>query len=175
MTKSAPGLLILDEPTNHLDMEAREALITALNEYQGSVILITHDLHLIELIADTLWLVKNNTCREYDGDLEDYRRELLDEKKTARRPEPKAKPADTGLSGKEKMLQKKALQSDIRRLEHRMDRLQEERQRLQEAFMRELTPAEIIAVQKDLAYTENQLADLENEWLEASAALEKLN
>lgn len=175
MTKSAPGLLILDEPTNHLDMEAREALITALNEYQGSVILITHDLHLIELIADTLWLVKNNTCREYDGDLEDYRRELLDEKKTARRPEPKAKPADTGLSGKEKMLQKKALQSDIRRLEHRMDRLQEERQRLQEAFMRELTSAEIIAAQKDLAYTENQLADLENEWLEASAALEKLN
>ena len=77
MTYNAPGLLILDEPTNHLDIDGRDALIAALNDYRGSVILITHDLHLTGLIADTLWLVKDGTVKPYNGDLEDYRRLLL--------------------------------------------------------------------------------------------------
>lgn len=77
MTRNAPELLILDEPTNHLDMEARDALVEALNEYAGSVILITHDLHLIELVADDLWLVDKGGCRPYDGDLDDYKELLL--------------------------------------------------------------------------------------------------
>ena len=77
MTYNAPQLLILDEPTNHLDIDGREALIKALNDYRGSVILITHDLHLIELVADDLWLVKNGLCKPYDGDLEDYKNLLL--------------------------------------------------------------------------------------------------
>ena len=171
MSKNAPSLLILDEPTNHLDIEARDALITALNDYKGALILITHDLHLIELVADNLWLVKNGTCKEYHGDLEDYRRELLGE--NSPRPEvKKAKPAET--SSKEKMLQKKALQADIRRLEKQMERLQQEKQKLQEAFMTPLSPAEIIAAQKDFAYTENQLNELEEQWLKTSEELEKL-
>ena len=82
MTRKAPALLILDEPTNHLDIEGREALVDALNAYGGSVILITHDLHLIELIADDLWLVKNHLCKPYQGDLADYKRSLLEDKKT---------------------------------------------------------------------------------------------
>ncbi|OQP85713.1 glycosyl transferase family 1 [Rhizobium rhizosphaerae] len=69
----APNLLILDEPTNHLDIDSRNALIQALNEYSGAVILISHDRYLIEATADRLWLVRDGTVTSYDGDLEDYR------------------------------------------------------------------------------------------------------
>ena len=72
-----PNILILDEPTNHLDVDSREALIHALTEYEGAVILISHDRHLVEATADRLWLVKNGTVTNYDGDMESYREELL--------------------------------------------------------------------------------------------------
>ncbi len=73
----APHLLILDEPTNHLDVDSREALIHALMEYNGAVILISHDRHLIEATADRLWIVKGGTVKDYDGDLDSYRADLL--------------------------------------------------------------------------------------------------
>jgi ATP-binding cassette, subfamily F, member 3 len=76
----APHLLILDEPTNHLDVDSREALIQALAEYQGAVILISHDRHLVEASADRLWIVKDGTVRNYDGNMDDYRTELLAER-----------------------------------------------------------------------------------------------
>ena len=69
--------MILDEPTNHLDMETREALVAALDEYAGAVVLVSHDWHLVELVADRLWLVEDGTVRPFDGDLEAYRRRLL--------------------------------------------------------------------------------------------------
>ncbi len=72
-----PNLLVLDEPTNHLDMDSREALVEALNAYQGAVILISHDRHLIELCADRLWLVKNGTVLPYEQDMETYSADLL--------------------------------------------------------------------------------------------------
>ena len=73
----APNLLILDEPTNHLDVDSREALIHALMDYDGAVILISHDRHLVEATADRLWIVKGGTVKTYDGDMESYRAELL--------------------------------------------------------------------------------------------------
>ncbi|MEO0624539.1 MAG: ABC-F family ATP-binding cassette domain-containing protein [Pseudomonadota bacterium] len=73
----APHLLILDEPTNHLDIETREALVSALNAYSGAVILISHDAHLVECVADRLWLVRGGKVAPYDGDMDDYRRLLL--------------------------------------------------------------------------------------------------
>ena len=76
-TLDAPHLLILDEPTNHLDIESREMLVTALNDYSGAVILITHDAHLIELVADRLWLVRGGRVTPYEEDLAAYRRLLL--------------------------------------------------------------------------------------------------
>ncbi|HVZ06136.1 ribosomal protection-like ABC-F family protein [Hyphomicrobium sp.] len=75
-----PHVLILDEPTNHLDVDSREALVHALMEYNGAVILISHDRHLIEATADRLWLVRGGTVKPYDGDMESYRQLLLEER-----------------------------------------------------------------------------------------------
>ena len=81
-----PNILILDEPTNHLDVDSREALIHALTEYEGAVILISHDRHLVDATADRLWLVKNGTVTNYDGDMESYREELLADRGGKTRP-----------------------------------------------------------------------------------------
>src|SRR3712207_2415905 len=72
ITRDAPHLLILDEPTNHLDVDAREALVQALNEYRGAVVLVSHDRHMLELTTDRLVLVDGGTAREYSGSLDDY-------------------------------------------------------------------------------------------------------
>ena len=82
VTHDAPSLLILDEPTNHLDMETREALVAAIAEYSGAVVLVSHDWHLVELVADRLWLVEGGTVRPFDDDLEAYRRRLLSREET---------------------------------------------------------------------------------------------
>ena len=85
MAKEAPNILLLDEPTNHLDIESREALIRALNDYEGAVILVTHDPHLVELVADRLWLVGDHKVQPFDGDLDDYRKLLLEKRRNAKR------------------------------------------------------------------------------------------
>ncbi|MEX6953732.1 ABC transporter ATP-binding protein, partial [Pseudomonas aeruginosa] len=72
ITRDAPHLLILDEPTNHLDVDAREALVQALNAYTGAVVLVSHDRHMLELTADRLVLVDDGTAKEFDGSLDDY-------------------------------------------------------------------------------------------------------
>jgi ATP-binding cassette, subfamily F, member 3 len=82
-TRDAPQLLILDEPTNHLDIDAREALVKALADFEGAVLLITHDPHLVELVADRLWLVADATVRPFDGDLDDYRALLSERSRPA--------------------------------------------------------------------------------------------
>ena len=79
-----PHLIILDEPTNHLDVDSREALVMAINEYDGAFILISHDRHLVETCADRLWLVADGTVAPYEGDLDDYRKWLLDPARRAR-------------------------------------------------------------------------------------------
>ncbi len=79
-TFHGPHLLILDEPTNHLDVDAREALVRALNDYEGAVILISHDRHLMDASADRLWIVRGGTVRPYDGDMDSYRAECLAER-----------------------------------------------------------------------------------------------
>ena len=72
-----PHILILDEPTNHLDIESREALVLALNQFKGAVILVSHDSHLVEMVADRLWLVQDGEVNAYDGDMEEYKKMLL--------------------------------------------------------------------------------------------------
>ena len=77
ITRDAPHMLILDEPTNHLDVDAREALVQALNEYSGAVILVSHDRHMVELTADRLVLVADGTAKDFAGTIEDYRDLIL--------------------------------------------------------------------------------------------------
>ena len=85
---AAPHLLILDEPTNHLDIDSRRALLDALNDYEGAVILITHDRSLIELVADRLWLTANGHIKPFAGDMDDYARFILDRAKVGSAPVP---------------------------------------------------------------------------------------
>ena len=91
-----PHLLILDEPTNHLDVDAREALVRALNDYEGAVILISHDRHLMDACADRLWIVRSGTVRTYDGDMDRYRAECLAERRAV--DGPRRKPGNDGRS-----------------------------------------------------------------------------
>ncbi len=168
MTRKAPALLILDEPTNHLDIEGREALVDALNAYGGSVILITHDLHLIELIADDLWLVKNHLCKPYQGDLEDYKRSLLEDKKTMEKTEPKEPKKPNNY------FEIKQLNSELKRLEKLLERLNVQRENMESRFAEEQTTEALIALQKDFSALQKQIADTENLWLEVSTRLETL-
>lgn len=168
MTRKAPALLILDEPTNHLDIEGREALVDALNAYGGSVILITHDLHLIELIADDLWLVKNHLCKPYQGDLADYKRSLLEDKKTMEKTEPKEPKKPNNY------FEIKQLNSELKRLEKLLERLNVQRENMESRFAEEQTAEALIALQKDFSALQKQIADAENLWLEVSTRLETL-
>ena len=169
MTYNAPQLLILDEPTNHLDIDGREALINALNEYNGSVILITHDIHLIELIADNLWLVKDGCCRPYDGDLADYRNLLL--AKTELEKKVKPKPEVPKVNVRE---ERKSVSARLRRVEREMEKLNADRAAIEAAFQTPLTSEEIIRSQKELAWISAVLGVYEEEWLELSERLEQL-
>ena len=82
-TIEAPHILILDEPTNHLDIESREALVLALNDYDGAVILVSHDTHLVEAVADRLWLVKDGAVTSFDGDMDEYKKLIMSSNRTS--------------------------------------------------------------------------------------------
>lgn len=126
-TLDAPHMLILDEPTNHLDIESREALVEALTAYSGAVILISHDMHLLSLVADRLWLVKDGKVTPYEEDLETYRKELLGSDKPAAQQAPK-KPKPKRASRDEIL----TLRSEVRKCEARLEKLNEMRDKLAE-------------------------------------------
>jgi ATP-binding cassette subfamily F protein 3 len=85
MSFDAPHLLLLDEPTNHLDIDAREALVQALNAYEGAVVIVSHDPTMVERVADRLWLVNDGACTTFDGDLEDYRKFTIQARRATRK------------------------------------------------------------------------------------------
>ncbi len=116
-TIDAPHMLILDEPTNHLDIESREALVEALTAYSGAVVLVSHDMHLLSLVADRLWLVSDGTVKPFDGDLEAYRSLLLARDKPVKAKPQTAKPK---RPSREAML---ALRADLRKCEDRIEKL----------------------------------------------------
>jgi ATP-binding cassette subfamily F protein 3 len=98
---SAPHLLILDEPTNHLDIDSRRALLDALNDYEGAVILITHDRSLIELVADRLWLTADGRIKPFAGDMDDYARFVIERTKLGSAPSQNANGGDKAGEGEE--------------------------------------------------------------------------
>jgi len=123
-TLDAPHLLILDEPTNHLDIESREALVNALTDYSGAVILVSHDMHLLSLVADRLWLVKGGRVVPYDDDLEAYRRLLLQGDEPAK---DKPKVEKPRKATRDEVV---ALKAEVRKCEDRLARLNDMRDKL---------------------------------------------
>ncbi len=126
-TLDAPHLLILDEPTNHLDIESREALVEALTAYTGAVILVSHDMHLLTLVADRLWLVKDGTVTPYEEDLQAYRALLLSSDKPAGKNKAKAKATAPQRASRDTIL---AMRSDARKCEERVNKLNDMRDKL---------------------------------------------
>jgi ATP-binding cassette subfamily F protein 3 len=182
VTRHAPSLLILDEPTNHLDMETREALVAALADYSGAVVLVSHDWHLVELVADRLWLVEDGTVRPFDDDLDAYRRRLLerDDEDTGR-PATKNGAADPRRTARrdaaERRLALEPLRRKARAAEAAAARLAAE----QKALDQRLAVPETFNGNRD-AITEalkrraelaRRISEAEDEWLAAEEAIER--
>ncbi len=164
-----PALLILDEPTNHLDMKGRDALLEALNAFEGSVILITHDFNLIELFADELWLIDKNRCQPFAGDLDDYRLFLLDKvEKSKPKPAPTPKPTADVFAIKLTAAQVRQIKAKIGQVEREISVLTHQKEKLHQKFETPLTGDEIQKIQKELNEIDNQLETLEIRWLELS-------
>jgi len=169
-TLDAPHLLILDEPTNHLDIESREGLVEALTAYTGAVILVSHDMHLLSLVADRLWLVKDGNVKPYEDDLPTYRKMLLNTDKP-----PKAEKArKPRTASRDEIL---AMRADVRKCEERVDKLNDMRDKLAKklanpALYEKEKKGEIEVWQKKYAEVMGALDRAEALWM---AALEKLD
>ena len=178
-TLHAPHLLILDEPTNHLDIESREALVEALTRYSGAVILVSHDMHLLSLVADRLWLVSNGTVKPYEDDLEAYRKMLLTpEKPVSKNPskQPKEAPKPKRASRDEVL----ALRSEVRKAEARMEKINEMRDKLAKkladpALYEDAKTGELEVWNKKYAEVMDALHRAEALWMGAQEKLEKAN
>lgn len=171
ITRDAPHLLILDEPTNHLDVDAREALIQALNDYSGAVILISHDRHMVELTADRLVLVDEGTAREYAGSMQDYIDFVLGRKPKENRRGAAGK--KRGSNGADTAAQARSAKADLTKAEEAMARLTAELEKLDLLILDHTQDG---AKMQDLltarAEAADTLAATEEKWLAAGAALE---
>src|SRR5579872_2650444 len=169
-TLDKPNLLILDEPTNHLDIDARGELLSALNDFDGAVVLVSHDRRLIEATADRLLLVANGEVRPFDGDLDDYRRYLLSgDAAPAREPEAKAAKDTARRDGAEKRRQLKPLKDKLEAAEHQIAELNIEIAKCDKSLADPLLfakdPARGKAVSKKRADAIKKLETLEARWL----------
>ncbi len=181
VTHDAPSLLILDEPTNHLDMETREALVAALAEYSGAVVLVSHDWHLVELVADRLWLVEDGTVRPFEDDLDAYRRRLLDRDETAETangaPGGRDPRRTARRGGADRRLLLQPLRQTARQAEAAAARLAAEQRALDQTLA---APgafggqgAALAAALKRRAELARLIAEAEAEWLAAETAIEQ--
>ncbi len=202
MVWQRPNLLLLDEPTNHLDLATREALSVALNEFEGTVMLVSHDRALLRAVCDEFWLVGRGRITPFDGDLDDYQRYLLDEAKRLRE-EARADAAAAGplsapvqaqaaelapssspaLSPQEQRQHEaqlrrqrasraRPLKRELEQAEQRMAALNAEKTALEAALARPTPPAEIAQAGKRLKAVTDELHALEERWLALSDQLE---
>ena len=176
-----PHLLILDEPTNHLDIDSRRALLDALNDYEGAVVIITHDRSLMDLVADRLWLTADGTVKPFQGDLDDYTRFVLDRAKAISSGQ--AKPRTEGVNSRDARKAATAarmrimpLKNEVQALEKKVDSLTWAIGKLDQAladpdlFTRD--PDKAVALGKDRARAQDQLAETEAKWLAAAEIYE---
>jgi len=185
MSCGSPNILLLDEPTNHLDVDAREALVQALNAFEGAVILVSHDAHLIELVADRLWLVADGTCKPYEGSLDEYAAELQAARRARRQSDkerteqPETSRDNKKQARKERAEQRQAtaeLRKTVKNAETRMAKLEAEKTaleaRLADPEVYNGATRDLMALQLKHAEIKEKIAAVETEWLEAQEALE---
>ena len=171
-TLDAPHLLILDEPTNHLDIESREALVRALTKYSGAIVLVSHDMHLLSLVADRLWLVSNGQVTPFEEDLVAYRSFLLGSPKVNKKNE-KIKPKK---SNQERLI---TARTELNRSEERLQKLNNMNTKLQEKLAdpklyEDHNSTDLEVWQKKFHEIESALIRAEKLWLKASETVEKL-
>jgi len=185
-----PNLLLLDEPTNHLDLATREALAMALNEFEGTVMLVSHDRALLRAVCDEFWLVGRGQVGPFDGDLDDYQRYLLDESKRLREQvraatEPIASTPPAAPDAREQrrldaqarqQLSEKTrpLKRELETIDRRLGQLSQEKAELEERLMQQLSPTDIAECGRRLKACTDELEVQEERWLEVSSALEEL-
>jgi ATP-binding cassette subfamily F protein 3 len=179
-------MLILDEPTNHLDVDAREALIQALNEYSGAVVIVSHDRHMLEMTADRLVLVDSGTAKEFDGSIDDYIAFVL-----AKDPASTRKgEGGTKVKGVNKKDQRKAaaeareknqaLRKHAKTMEAQLEKLTAQRSAVDQAMFdpssasKELSKLTMTELMKHRAQIEDEIAAAEVAWLEANEAIEAI-
>jgi len=191
-----PNLLLLDEPTNHLDLATREALSMALNEFEGTVMLVSHDRALLRAVCDEFWLVGRGQVGPFDGDLDDYQRYLLDESKRLREqartaavqaqapvaappPAPPSKDnreqRKASAQARQQMAEKtRPLKRELEQVNQRLAALAVEKTQIEERLAQPLPPAEIADSGRRLKACDDEIDALEERWLELSAAIEAL-
>ncbi len=175
-TRDAPQMLILDEPTNHLDIDAREALVRALADFGGAVLLITHDPHLVELVADRLLLVADGTVKAYDGDIDEYRTLVSDRGRATPKAEVQ-KRRDDRRDRADARAAVAPLRKKAKDAESRLARLTRERgsleKKLADPDLYDIArKSEALAAQAKLASLKKLIGEAETEWLVAEEALE---
>jgi ATP-binding cassette subfamily F protein 3 len=182
-TLRGPHLVILDEPTNHLDIDSRAALIEAINDYAGAVVLISHDRYLIDACADRLWLVADGTVAPFDGDLDEYRRRVLSDRRDApgarkergEESEPRVSRTEQRRAAAERRAELKPLKQKITRAETEIARRTRELAELDAALAAPdlyADPGRAAALAKARATAAEALAAAETEWLTASEEYE---
>jgi ATP-binding cassette subfamily F protein 3 len=168
-----PNLLLLDEPTNHLDIDMRQALTVALQSFEGGLVVVSHDRHLIKSVADTLWLVADGKLETFDGDLDDYQQWLRLRNKESQVSAPTGKPAKSANKqpgGKSRSRDPLArLRLQLEQVEARIATLAAERERLDAEFT---TDPRHATLDKRRANLERDAAFLETQWLEIGTAIE---
>lgn len=173
MSYDAPHILLLDEPTNHLDIDSREALVMALNEYDGAVIIVSHDPSMVERVADRLWIVKDGKCDIYNGDIDDYRKLIIKERRESRKKEkvkketPKEKKDKVSLS---------TLRFRAQEAEKLIEKLTKEKEAMEDI----MADADFYKHPENVKRTQNaynaMLKDIEKQeaiWMEAIAAADE--
>ena len=187
-----PNLLLMDEPTNHLDLDTREALSMALNEFEGTVMLVSHDRALLREVCDEFWLVTQGGVQPFDGDLDDYQRWLLDtakeQAKAMRDSSSQGKKAAASSSGNRKedrkaaaqaRLQKaeevKPLRKELNKIDNRLGVLFGERDAIEASFAQNALSAEASADKgKRLKVVTDEIEKLEGRWLEVSTKIDEM-
>ncbi len=176
-----PHLIILDEPTNHLDIDSRRALLEALNDYEGAVVLITHDRSLMEMVADRLWLTADGTIRPYDGDMDDYARMVLDRARQAGKnpgkgpvpvkpsPAPNRSPPAAGAPLKRKL---EAAEATLARETAAVAEIDDA---LADPALYVRNPAEVARLTERRARLAERLAQAEKVWIAAAEAFEAVS